>query len=220
MPKTNFWKRAFFVITGLFLISLTVLIILGIRLRSLQAVPTLIAEQKEGVLVLVRAMLPDLFLTAEANPDLCGIEADASIEKASLGRPFRIYELTSNKVSSLKSDWELMFALEPTNQWCVPIDWGSGPGALASAWRMASGWQYAGVGGRDTLINFKIALSALDIQFGENFYFVRVYEKPTESTDLVIVPKNSSLLAVLLTGDVDILPKPALSLVRSLFEVH
>jgi len=188
----------------------------------------------EKLLAQIKEMLPSLFSIAEAAPNAFGMGPDSSPQKAKLGKPFLVYELTSDKAAAAKSDSDLLSALTATGEWYIPIDWGNGPGALICMRYKNGDWNFAGVGGSKTWTALKAALLAcnVEIPFDENegnmanFYFVHAYEKATQ---LLLISKDSGLVGISLNSlaergeinpkEASTLVSPALSVVRSVFEL-
>jgi len=155
----------------------------------------------EELVWLAEQRLPELFMVASADPDGFGMGADAALADIRLLTPYQVYWPTSPDEGVTLDDKATMSSLVPTGQWCIPVVWGDGAGAIIRAHCSPEGWRVTGVGGKNELISVRHALRALgkgDALDGGSpaspaFYFVQGYPR---SPDVVLAETSRGIRAV------------------------
>lgn len=131
------------------------------------------------------------FLKAIPMSDLShyGFSPNEDLTQATLGKPFRVYTISPDKILSYETQMELSSIVSPTSLWFFPVLCRGEVRTILTVDRMGEKWQAVAIGSSGLAGQLKSVKDKWPESEGYEHKFVRIYQA---MSDLVILSKEGA----------------------------
>ena len=132
------------------------------------------------------------FLKAIPTSDLrhYGFSDKEDLNQATLGKPFRVYTITPDKVLSYTPQMELFSIVSPTNLWFFPVLYRGEVRTILTVDKMKGKWKAVAIGSSGLARQLKKVEDKWPESEGYEHKFVRIYQA---RSDFVILSKEGTV---------------------------